>query len=204
MNWWNSFETLSKLQTALAILVIVLGTITLTFRVRADHLKKVADARKAAERGQLDKELKEKTAQALTATTALEARQAPWTLSERQTSQLKALLTQAPRGRIEVAYILSDAERAGRFAKLLGNIFRQCGYEVYSEIGMFTNTSDPPPVGLLVIFRTEQDRERALTYCKIFQDVGIHAECIKRNDADQQLDSWINSAVSIYVRNKPI
>ncbi len=43
MNWWNSFETLSKLQTALAISITALGIITLTFKVRADHLKKLAE-----------------------------------------------------------------------------------------------------------------------------------------------------------------
>jgi uncharacterized membrane protein YkvI len=58
---WNSFEALSNLQTVLTILVPILSILALTVKLQADHLKKAADVRRAEERAQLDKELKEKT-----------------------------------------------------------------------------------------------------------------------------------------------
>jgi len=165
---------------------------------------------RAAEANQKAAELNERAAslekEAATARLELEKlkkKQAPWTLSKNQISRLKDLLMRAPKGAIEVRYIISEAERAGKFAKTLAIIFKQCGYDVYPEIGMFSNTSDPPPVGLFLIFRSEQDRERALTYCKIFNAMAIPAECAPSSDADIPLDPWINKAVSIYVRNKP-
>ncbi len=64
MDWWNSFETVSKIQTALAILVTLLGFVTLTFKVRGDHLKKAADKGKTEERARLDAELQKQTKEA--------------------------------------------------------------------------------------------------------------------------------------------
>jgi len=83
MSWWNSFETLSKLQTVLAILITILGTITVTFRLRADHLKKQSDARRSIERATLDKELREQTATAIRVTAELEERTRPKPLDDR-------------------------------------------------------------------------------------------------------------------------
>ncbi len=110
MTWWDTFETLSKLQTALAILVSVLGFITLTVKLRADHLKKQTDARRGTERTRLDKELQDKTAEALRATTALEAKQAPRTITESQRVALSALVKDCPAGTVFVSANLFDGE----------------------------------------------------------------------------------------------
>jgi len=61
MDWWNSFETISKIQTGLAILVTMLGFVTLTFKVRGDHLKKAADKEKTEERARLEADLLKQT-----------------------------------------------------------------------------------------------------------------------------------------------
>ena len=83
MTWWDSFETLSRLQTALAIFVSVLGIATLAVKLRADHLKKQSDFRKTEERARLDKELQEQTATALRATAELETRTRPKPFQDR-------------------------------------------------------------------------------------------------------------------------
>lgn len=77
MSWWDSFETLSKLQTWLAILVSALGVVTLTVKLRADQIKKQTDARRTEERVKLDKKLEDKTSDALRATAALDANRWP-------------------------------------------------------------------------------------------------------------------------------
>jgi hypothetical protein len=42
MDWWNSFEAVSKVQTGLAVALAVLAFVTLTFKIRGDHLRKTA------------------------------------------------------------------------------------------------------------------------------------------------------------------
>jgi hypothetical protein len=61
MDWWNSFETVSKLQTGLTVLLTVLGFVTLTFKIRGDHLRKLADSRRAEDHAALGRELEQKT-----------------------------------------------------------------------------------------------------------------------------------------------
>ena len=97
MTWWDSFEALSKLQTALAILVSVLGVLTLTIKLRADQLKRQTDTRRSVERTHLDKELQAQTAAALKATAVLEARTRNRTISDLQERELIARLASAPR-----------------------------------------------------------------------------------------------------------
>jgi hypothetical protein len=54
MDWWNSVETVSKIQTALAIFLAVFGFVILTFKLRGDYLKRAGDMAKAEERAVLD------------------------------------------------------------------------------------------------------------------------------------------------------
>jgi hypothetical protein len=196
--WGIKWKRRTILILMIAFLTVSVGQAILTY------YNNLALQRSSEEKDRQIKQLEKDAATAQLELERLKEKQTPWTLSKDQLNSLRDSLTRAPKGAIEVRYILSEAERAGKFAKTLATIFQQSGYDVYSEIGMFSNTSDPPPVGLLLIFRSEQDRERALTYCKILNAISIPAECVMRNDADQQLDPWINKAVSIYVRNKPI
>lgn len=135
MSWWDSFDTLSKVQTALAILVSVLGFATLTVKLRADHIKKRADARRLEERILVDKELKDKTAEALRATTSLEAKQAPRSLTDAQRTDLTRLLSNGPKGQLFVVPKTFD-EEAEAFAKQISDVLVASG---------FTLSSLPPP-----------------------------------------------------------
>jgi|ERR1051325_5112846 hypothetical protein len=146
MNWWNSFETLSKLQTALAILVTALGIITLTLKVRADHLKKAVDARRAGERERVDKELKEKTAQALTATAALEARQAPRTITEAQRQSVVAQVSQF-HGQEYTGVLASSGLDARPLWAALAQGLAEAGWTRVEPAGA---ASGDPPAGILV------------------------------------------------------
>jgi hypothetical protein len=128
MNWWNSYETLSKLQTGFAILVTILGIVTLTFKVRADHLKKAADARRSEERARLDKELQDKTAEALHATSALEAKQAQRRFSMTQIAALQQILSSFPeRPKLTFWYRQPDSE-AEAFANHIADIVTNVGF----------------------------------------------------------------------------
>ncbi|MDZ4288218.1 MAG: hypothetical protein U0984_09675 [Prosthecobacter sp.] len=73
MTWWDSLETLSRMQTVVAILIFVLGGTALAVKLRADDLKKQADTRKSVERARLDQELQEQTRIALQATKETQA-----------------------------------------------------------------------------------------------------------------------------------
>ena len=129
MNWWNSYETLSKLQTGFAILLTILGIVTLTFKVRADHLKKAADARRSEERAQLDKELQDKTAEALRATSALEAKQAQRRFSMTQIAALQQILSSfAERPKLIFWYHPPDSE-AQAFANHIADIVNERGIQ---------------------------------------------------------------------------
>jgi hypothetical protein len=121
---WNSFEALSNLQTVLTILVPILSILALTVKLQADHLKKAADVRRAEERAQLDKELKEKTE-------ALEARTRQRMLSSDQEAQLRQFLTNLPKGDIEFE-CPSDDREATVFASALLELFRSVGWNITS------------------------------------------------------------------------
>lgn len=161
MTWWDSFDTLSKLQTALAILVSVLGFVTLTVKLRADQLKKQADARRVAERALLDEELKGKTAEALRATAALEARQAPRALAQQQRDDLLNLLANGPKGKVIVQSDWTDAE-AKAFAEQIKSVLQDAGFEIVPvtlqvltllDRGAFIflrDKSQPPPHALFI------------------------------------------------------
>lgn len=159
MYWWDSFEALSKLQTGLAILVSALGVVTLTVKLRADQIKKQTDARKADERIKLDKALEDKTSEALRATAALQARQAPRSLTEAQRTDLLGLLVASPKGKVIIQSNWTDPE-ARHFAEQIKSLLRDAGFELVPvtlqvlallEHGQFIFLKDktaPPPHAL--------------------------------------------------------
>lgn len=91
MSWWDSFDTLSKIQTALAIFISILGIATLTIKLRGDILKRQSDTHRAIERAKIDKELQEQTATALRATTELDARTRPKPFRQRLCEVLSSI-----------------------------------------------------------------------------------------------------------------
>lgn len=132
---------------------------------------------------------------------ALAAKQADWELSGNQREKLIAALRTAPKGKVEIEYILSEAERAVKFAKLLETLFRETGYELYPEIGMFSSPDYAP--GIYLVFNEDKDKERALAYCQAFLDIGITSKWIKRKPSDAAVMPWTADTVSVMVRQKP-
>ena len=127
-------------------------------------------------------------------------KQAPWILTEKQMIKLKELLERAPKGKIEIAYILSDGGRVSGLARCIESIFRNAGYSMAPEIGMISNPSNPK--GLKVLFREEKDRERSQIYANIFKSVGIPCEWGQTNLANPP-DPRFPDPVEIYVFSKP-
>ena len=148
MTWWHSFETLSKLQTVLAVLVSLFGVLTLTVKLRADHLKKQADARRAVERAALDKELRDQTTKALKATAALEEKTHHRSISESQERELVAQLTAAPKGKVVITVTESDLE-AVTFAGRINGVLQLAGFSVESHSVMMMSGPHGAPVGLI-------------------------------------------------------
>jgi len=198
MTWWDSFDTLSKLQTALAILVSVLGVATLTIKLRADHIKKRTDARRLEERLVLDKELKDKTAEALRATAALEERQAPWPLSDSQKQEFIAHLKDAPKGKVAIEYIRSDELRSREFAVRIRDILKETGYEVWGYMPGFEQADAPPLVGVQVIVKNQQSDIVGGGLQRAFQAIGIDAKGAHRTN-----NNYEDDFVVIWIGRKP-
>lgn len=182
MSWWDSFETLSKLQTALAILVSALGIITLTVKLRADHLKKLTDARRASERAQLDKDLQDKTTEALRATTALEARQAPRTISEAQRAALTASLKECPAGDISVAANFFDGESI-KYARAVLEALWAANVQAkeYTSSGASMTLSINEPGLIFIVSDTANPPPVAAFLLQAFLQTGIAAELMNAN-----------------------
>jgi len=150
MNWWDSSDTLSKIQTGLAVFISVLGVATLT-ELRSDFLKKQSDARRTAERAKLDQELQEQTATALRATRELEAKTRGRSVSDEQRQKLTAGLKPAAGAPdIAIVYVSGDSE-AESFATDIAGAFTQAGV-----VHLFTFwTGTPIPRGVSVLSRSE-------------------------------------------------
>jgi hypothetical protein len=146
MTWWDSFDTLSKLQTALAILVSVLGVATLTIKLRADHIKKRTDVRRLEERLVLDNELKDKTADALRATAALEDRQAPRTITDAQRESIAAQLVRF-QGQEYNGVLAAPGLDARPLWAALNQALTRAGWTRVDPAGA---ASGDPPAGILV------------------------------------------------------
>lgn len=175
MSWWDSFETLSRLQTALAILVSALSVVTLTVKLRADRLKKHTDALRAAERAKLDKELKDKTAEALRATTALELAARPRSLTAEQITAFTAKLADAPRGTVQIQY--SDAADDGYLLahQVYDAINAAGGYNLSGDIQSVTVLSTGKPGEGIGINTNRSDNEVAIAIQNAFKAIGIEA-----------------------------
>ena len=184
MTWWDSFDTLSKLQTALAILVSILGALTLTVKLRADHLKRQTDARRGEERTRLDNELHDKTAEALRATTALEAKQAPRTITDSQRAALIDLVNGCPAGTVFVSANIFDGETvkyskavfdALLAAKIDAKEYAQSGGTLtlgINESGLIfivADAANPPPVAAFLF--------------QAFLQAGIPAHLMNKNQS---------------------
>ena len=146
MNWWNSFETLSKLQIALTILVSAMGLLALTFKLRADHLKKISDTQKAVERKQLDDELRDKTAEALSATVALKEKQAPRTITDPASDGLVTSIKQFS-GQEYTAIISSAGFDVRPLWESLDRILTRAGWVRVLPSGL---SSGNPPAGIAI------------------------------------------------------
>jgi hypothetical protein len=145
VNRWSSFEALSNLQTALTILVTILGVLALTVKLRTDHLKKGADTLRAEERAQLDKELKEKTE-------AIEAKTRRRSISDEQKRNLLARLANAPKGKVFIAVTESDLE-AVAFASEISDLLKTAGFGVEMETAIMMSGPSGAPVGLIFSVR---------------------------------------------------
>lgn len=129
MHWWTSLEALSKTQTAIAVIISLLGLFSLTVKLRADHLKKQEDTRRSDERARLDKRLEEKTAEALKTAAQLEMRQAPRWLTPSQKLEVSERLKSTPKGKVIVQANITDPE-GRRFAEQIKGLLRENGYEI--------------------------------------------------------------------------
>ena len=200
MTWWDSFDTLSKLQTALAILVAVLGVATLTIKLRADQIKKRTDARRLEERLALDKELKDKTAEALRATAALEEGQAPWPLSDSQKQDFIAHLKDAPKGKVAIEYIRSDETRSREFAVRIRDILKDSGYDVWGYMAGFMQADAPPLIGVQITVKNQQSDIVGGGLQRAFQAIGFPASGGRRAAQDSTYD---DDMAVIFIGMKP-
>ena len=146
-------------------------------------------------------ELRKQTAEAQRGVISVKENQAPWTLTSDQEKALRSLLAKAPKGKIEVTYLLSDGKRAGGLANTLEGTFRALGYDLAPEIGMVSNPRNPR--GLIIKYRREQDRERAVVYCSIFNQVGLQCKWAKMGPNHVDLRAWLKEAVTVGVYMKP-
>src|SRR5205814_8293085 len=88
-----------------------------------------ADARRSEERARLDKELQDKTAEALRTTSALEAKQAPRRFSLTQIAALQQILSSFPeRPKLIFWYHPPDSE-AQAFANHIADIVTNVGFK---------------------------------------------------------------------------
>ena len=148
MSWWSSPDAVSFASTCLQILVAMAGIGALILGIRSSQLQKgqeqqnllnIAKANEEAakaneEAAKANEEAAKANERAATlenqATTAqlelekLKESQAPWVLTEEQKAKLNELLERAPKGKIEISFIISDAERVAGLARYLEHAFR--------------------------------------------------------------------------------
>jgi hypothetical protein len=152
--------------------------------------------------------LNERTAQAEARTVEaqlelnrIKENQAPWVFSADQKKKLIESLKKAPKGKIEVSYIISDGDRVSGMARYIEEAFRTNGYTMGPEIGMISNPSNPK--GIQVVFISEEDEGRAKAYTEIFHSIGIPSTMTKRDLSRNTQDSRFLNPVEIRVFCKP-
>ena len=124
--------------------------------------------------------------------------QAPWDLSDKQWHDLQASLKNCPKGKIEISYLISDGLRAGKFAKQLEAIFRNAGFTLYDEIGMFSNTN--PPKGVGFAYYDDLQLSRAKYFRDIFRQLGIPSSITQGSIG---IVPWRKDAITVRVYLKP-
>ena len=146
-------------------------------------------------------ELEKMTALAKQELHNIKVKDAPWEFTEKQETKLRGLLNNSKKGKIEIAYLQSDGERAGAFAQKLEKIFIETGYDMAPEISMVSNTTNP--TGINIKYRKLEDRERSKQYAQIFQMVGL--PCKFGKIGDKHIDLWrgLENAVTVTVYRKP-
>jgi len=186
MTWWNSFEILSKLQTALTILISLLSVATLTIKLRGDHLKKQIDSRRSEERRLLDRRLEDKTTTALRTAAALEARQAPRSISDEHLKRLVADLRGAPPPpKVLVIYPHGD-EEARLFAQELVAALTEARIKVESTWWL----GSPVPSGISVLSKTKISDPSAFSLSRALASAAVKNQYMRGTlvpDSDIQI-----------------
>ncbi len=157
-----------------------------------------ADAAKASEKAAL---LEMQASAARLELEKLKEKQADWILSDSQRVRLITDLKNAPKGKVEISYTLAEAERAGKFAKVLEGIFREADIPLEQEIGTFGALG--AVVGIYINYGSDSDRDRALAYCQAFLNIGIVSKWYKRKPDDETFMPWLVNTVCVEVRNRP-
>lgn len=192
MSWWNSFEVLSKVQTALAIVVSVVGFATLTVKLRADYLKKQIDAKRVEERTRLDAELREQTARAIRLSAETDARTKPRSLTNEQKSSLIAKLR--PLVGVEgiaIVYPSGDGE-AQSFAQTISDTFTEAGVKPFLTFWL----GSPIPSGVSVLSRSEASDKAASAISSSFVSSAIPTKYMRGGFVPEK-------TISILIGTKP-
>ena len=131
----------------------------------------------------------------------LKEKQAEWSLSDEQRTILFTRLNAATKGKIDISYTVAEAERAAKFAKVLEGIFKESGYDLFPEIGMFGSSDNVE--GVYLSFDRDDDKSRMLEYCQAFLDAGIPAKWFKRPSEGPRSEPWRDEYVDVLIKNKP-
>lgn len=193
MTWWDSIETLSKLQTALAIFVSVVGLVTLTIKLRADQLKKQADTRRTEERTRLDKQLEDKTVEARELARQAQLAGLPRSLTPEQRAKLIAAASTAPKGKIIVKANMLDSE-AEVYANEIQEALASAGYELV-ELGHTGIVSLHKQGGAILVMDQSKLPQHALPLQACFLQAGIEIQVGQSKSAvfsDDAVIVWIS------------
>jgi hypothetical protein len=211
MTWWNSADSVSLAGTVSQIIVALAGIVALVLGIRLSQLQDAHDKetelhivtakRDAAKANERAASLENETANARLELERLKSAQHPWELSDAHWSKLQELLKGAPKGKIEVCYLLSDGVRVSGLARRIEAVFREHGFTMAPEIGMISNPANPK--GIRITFIKEDDRARAMTYVDIFRALGIPCALSVRDIERIPQDVRFPDPVSITVLSKP-
>ena len=211
MNWWNSADTVSFFCTISQVVVALAGIVALVLGIRTSHLQdeqqqqnflNIAIAKKEASKAnERAASLEHETATARLELEKIKENRKPWEFSVDQKKKFNELLKQAPKGKIEISYIITDGERVSGMARYIEEAFRINSYTMGPEIGMISNPSNP--TGIQVTFISDKNKERAIAYAEIFRSLGIPCTSVKRDLSRNPQDSRFLDPVSIRVFCKP-
>jgi len=199
MDWWNSFETVSKIQTALAVLVTVFGFITLTFKIRGDQLKRVGDKAKADERAKVDEALKRKTAEAAELETRLTQQQDLEKEQQKEKERVGSLQRHFPKEKtplflniaaeglsqtvtIYVQHLKSDDAEPAQFALEIAKVFDpSCDKTAEASV------VNGAPVGITIVESTDTEApsKAASNVQRAFEAVGLKCGYSKASAIDK-------------------